>query len=71
MFVREVYTWREGTGDRGYGSCVHSPGTGKVPGGGTSLERKKELREEADLAPADQELEPAGYARVWPERLWR
>ena len=66
-----VYTWKGGTGDRSYGFCIQSPGTGEVPGGGTSLDRKKELGENADLAPADQGIEPAGYARVWPEHLWR
>ena len=35
------------------------------------MDREKELGEKADLAPADQGIEPAGYARVWPEHLWR
>ena len=42
----------------------------RIPGGGATS-NTKELEEKAVLAPADQEKEPAGYARVWPEHLWR
>ena len=35
----------------------------KIPGGGATSDTK-ELEEKAVLAPADQEKEPAGYARV-------